>query len=156
MLTSSMISSSPGVLTTPSSEVSQICLFSLHIYSELQPHVSNSGHLDFQRGWVSQINMADLLLSTTHHLTSPAPPLVFSSSVDDASLCPVAQSRNLRVTHDFFTLTPRHQVSHKILPFKVPIPFFSYQLCLAWIIETTLSSFILLISVFALISIQLH
>ena len=71
MLTSSMISSLPGVLTTPSSEVSQISLFSLHISSKHQPHVSNSGHLDFQRGWISQINMAGLLLSTTHHLTSP-------------------------------------------------------------------------------------
>lgn len=73
--------------------------------------------------WVSQINMTDLLLSMAHWLTTPFPPPVLLSSVDDASLYPVAQSRNLRGIHDFFMFTPDIRSGTKFCLSKSPFLF---------------------------------
>lgn len=69
------ISSSPGVLTTPSSEFSQISVFGPHVSSEHQPHVSNSRHLDFQCGYpiglLHQYGWPTLVHCTSPYQTRP-------------------------------------------------------------------------------------
>lgn len=103
-----LVSSSSGVLTTSSFNVSQIFVFSLHFSSRHQSQMSNSGLLNFPT-WipprVSQIIMTGLV-------SSPHVPLIRQLLL----LCSLAQWRppaciqlsspEISVTHDFFMLTP--------------------------------------------------